>query len=277
MFSKLIYRLWRYYKLVKDPYTLDIHATEHCNLNCMSCVHYSPLAEPSFIDLKKLETTMNKMKSCHAQRLFREVHVLGGEPLLHPDITSVLQIIRTCFTMKHTQVKLLTNGLLLNKMPNSFWEVCKKYDIEINITIYSIPVDYTQCVNLCKNHGVRVDIYGDHAEVPFGQYRLNPGLEGAKGMRKKYYDCSSHNWMQLDGDRLYLCPQSAYVRHLNKAMGFNFKHRKGDYLQIDKLNRLSFWIFRFKPKPFCEYCVMPYPLIKWQMSKRKVEEWVVEP
>ena len=135
MFNKLFYRLWRLYRLTKKDYTLDIHVTEHCNLNCVSCNHYSPLAPPIFINLQELERNMEKLKAKGAQKLFKELHLLGGEPLLHPDIADVIRIVRTCFTADHTLIKLVTNGLLLKNMPESFWEACKKHDIEINVTV----------------------------------------------------------------------------------------------------------------------------------------------
>ena len=31
--------------------TLDVDIVSHCNLNCVSCCHFSPLAEPHFLSL----------------------------------------------------------------------------------------------------------------------------------------------------------------------------------------------------------------------------------
>ena len=35
---KLFYDRW------KSPLVIEIHLTDHCNLNCIGCSHYSPLA-----------------------------------------------------------------------------------------------------------------------------------------------------------------------------------------------------------------------------------------
>ena len=51
---------------------IDIHITDHCNLNCVSCTHFSPLAEEFYLDidifdrdLKNEEVIMNEYEVLH--------------------------------------------------------------------------------------------------------------------------------------------------------------------------------------------------------------------
>jgi hypothetical protein len=39
----------------------DVHIADHCNINCKSCEHFSPLAPKSFIDIKKYENDCNRI------------------------------------------------------------------------------------------------------------------------------------------------------------------------------------------------------------------------
>ena len=49
-------------KLLKNNHSpfLQIHLTEHCNLNCKSCAHFSPIAKEHFVDINILEETYKK-------------------------------------------------------------------------------------------------------------------------------------------------------------------------------------------------------------------------
>ena len=35
----------------RHPYYLEIHAADHCNLNCQGCSAYSPISEKIFLDI----------------------------------------------------------------------------------------------------------------------------------------------------------------------------------------------------------------------------------
>ena len=41
-----------------DRLVLDIHITDHCNLNCASCLHMAPLASEQFLDVKEYENSL---------------------------------------------------------------------------------------------------------------------------------------------------------------------------------------------------------------------------
>ena len=88
---------------------LEIHIVDHCNLKCEGCSHFSPIADPWFISLEDYEKQIRT-----AARFFRkkieEFHILGGEPLLHPDIEKIMSITRKYFC--DNEISVVTNGLL---------------------------------------------------------------------------------------------------------------------------------------------------------------------
>src|SRR4030042_6742365 len=76
------------------PY-LEIHLTDHCNLNCRGCGHFSPIAEKRLADPIEHARDMLQLR-----KLFSKIHkirLMGGEPLLHPWIESFVSSTRSCF------------------------------------------------------------------------------------------------------------------------------------------------------------------------------------
>ncbi len=59
---------------------------------------------------------------------------MGGEPLLHPKVEQLLLQTRRVFSK--ADIRIVTNGILLDKMSDSFWETCKTNNISFDITVY---------------------------------------------------------------------------------------------------------------------------------------------
>ena len=79
--------------------------------------------------------------------------LLGGEPLLHPEIEKVLEVAReTCGDM--VKILLLTNGILLPRMGTIFWDICRKNKIFIGVSQYPINVKYDILEDLVKQNSV---------------------------------------------------------------------------------------------------------------------------
>lgn len=263
--------LWRFYRLLKDSFALEIHVADHCNLNCISCTHYSPLVKSGFVDLEQLKKDLEVLKKKKLIMLFKEIRLMGGEPLLHPNVSDVIRITREFFPP--TKIVLVTNGLLMNKMPVVFMEACKKYDIVLAITKYPVNIDLEASIQHYKRNGVKLKVYGDRTQThAFYQSKLSVNINNSKW--ENYYKCFDSRCMQLRNGKIYSCPQSAYVDMLNKFFGCNFKHEKEDFISLDKLNCVNLLTFRFKPKPFCKYCVFPRHYVNWGKSERKNEEWI---
>ena len=259
--------LWRFVR----HNILEIHLADHCNLNCAGCSHYSPLAEPKFCDLDDLDRNLSKLSKY--EKSFHCIHLLGGEPLLNPDISTAFKIVRRYF--KSIKIELLTNGILLinGKLPDSFWETCREYNINIYVTFYPVRnIDYVEIRNICIKKGVKFRISMDcTTNKAFTLFGLSPKKDGDRSVYKHCFD--GRCW-QLVGNRIYPCAQSAYVDYLNKKFGCNFKHCKGDYLEVDKISKYDLLLFKYRSKPFCAYCVFPRRSFDWKPSERKAEEWI---
>lgn len=96
----------------------EIAAVKSCNLTCVACNHISPMYKSmEAVSPKELATDLKVLaRHIRAQRTW----ILGGEPLLHKDIVELIRVTKASGIAKDTQV--LTNGTLLGKMTDEFWD-----------------------------------------------------------------------------------------------------------------------------------------------------------
>lgn len=274
LLAKKFYYLWRLYKLKKENYILMIHAVDHCNLNCYGCNHFSPLAKKTYLNIKTYSNEIMILLRQKAYLIFKEVHILGGEPLLNPDITKILIKTRKAFPQNFTTIKLITNGMLLKKMPIDFWDAIRKQNIIVSITLYPIKFNYSEILQLCDKHKINYEIFDDRSKPGTFELTKLKSKGGKFGDLKNYYRCHLYNCYQLKEGKIYTCPLSANVDILNKKFNVNFKHHKKDFLSIDKLTIVKFWKYRLTPKSFCRNCSIPNGRVDWQYSECSKKEWI---
>lgn len=269
--QKLISKLWRLYRIYLAPCTLEIHLADHCNINCVSCNHYSPLSEKSFLDFNSFETNINYLKG-----LKLNFRLLGGEPLLNPQIESYIILLRKYFPK--SKIEIITNGLLLqeskrNNLSPTFFNTCRLNDARILITKYPINVDYEKIIDNLKLERVKFKVFGNHLNRDgFFRYTIN---NDKKDPNINFRKCNDISCLQLKDDKIYGCAPAAYIDILNKKYNTQFKITSKDFLDIKEIKSLKDIIkFRSESKPFCGYCVFPRKKIEWTVSRRDPEEWI---
>lgn len=251
---------------------LDVHIVEHCNLNCKSCAHFSPLAKPSFIELNELEIMYKNILPIY-KYYFKSIHLLGGEPLLHPNIENIIELTRKYFP--RTEIQIVTNGIKLLSMPKSFFETCSRNQIVFYISQYPIFKRYEKICNKLEKYKIKY-ICSEKIEK-FLNYFLDE--EGKQNPIESYKKCKyGGHCIQLKNNKLYPCFQIAHIKHVNEYFGTNFEHKNGDFLDLEKkISRKEFKKFVLTSKPFCRYCNMDKMCeIKLDVSKKQREEWIID-
>ena len=132
---------------------IDIDITDKCNLNCAGCNHLSSLTkDPFFYDIIQLEKDVKRMSELF---IIGMVRVLGGEPFLHPQLHSCVDIVLKYF--QHSQIVVFTNGLLVDKI-RQFHELYPT--IQIHQSVYP-PVerifDQKSTSRLFINQGINLN------------------------------------------------------------------------------------------------------------------------
>ncbi|MCL2650422.1 MAG: radical SAM protein [Candidatus Azobacteroides sp.] len=254
---------------------LHIHLTDHCNLNCRGCDNFSPLSPEIFADITVFEhdcARIAELSNGHVQ----EVQLLGGEPLLHPQVVEFLNIARKYFP--EVTIKMVTNGILLLKQKADFWEACRRNNIEIVVTKYPIKINHEAIEKHVKNEGVKFDFYGSTAEVEKNMQCMPFDLSGKQNARDSFLRCSSANrCISLDNGKIYTCTTIPYVKYFNAHFSKNLAVTEADYLDIYKVKNIDEILdFLCQPMPFCRFCNQKGIIwdVGYGISKKDIQEWI---
>lgn len=101
-----------------------LEISNKCNLNCPFCAY--PKGN-DFMDLNNINNYLDQIKPyCN----YVYLHILG-EPLLHPDIEKILQLLDE----KDMQLQLVTNGVLLNRHFDLIKHKCLR---KLSVSVHSV-------------------------------------------------------------------------------------------------------------------------------------------
>ena len=251
-----------------------LNILDHCNLKCKGCDHFAPIAEKRFVTLDAIENDLRQMSRIMNAAVTR-IGVMGGEPLLHPDLLEILITARKEFP--HTLIELVTNGLLLLSQGDTFWDVCRDYGIMIVTTKYPIQVDYDKIMQIADSKTVMFKFYGKTGETQKTSYKMPMDPEGMQEPKQSFWNCYHGNGCSLlmEG-KLYPCTVAPNARHFNKKFNTNMELENGDYLDIYAIdNAEDLLAFLCTPKPFCRYCRTKERSAghEWERSKQEMSEW----
>lgn len=258
----------------KAELSFEVALAEHCDLNCAGCDHFSPLAEPELADYEEMARDFARLSSLfhgHA----KEIHLLGGEPLLHPDLVKFLKMARENFP--DAAIDIITNGLRLLKQPEEFWLACKENNIVIRPTKYPVSLKFEEMEKRAAKYGVEYRYFGTSSAVTKTTHLFRLDVNGQQDGNTNFLLCHRANsCVYLQHGRLYTCTLAPTARHFNKYFGKNLKELPEDSIDIYQAGSAREVLeFLAKPIPFCRYCMVNKTrwYEPWHQSKRVIEEW----
>ena len=268
-------RLYWFWKNANFPWRnqcrlpfIGMNIVDHCNLNCSGCVNWSPLSERRFanIDVHKRDIT-------RLSQLFEridEVHLVGGEPLLHPQLLDFLSVTRRI--LPKSMIILITNGLLLPKAQEDFWAVASRNNICVRISSYPIKQDFKSISDIANLHGVKLIVHPIKLFLKFSM-NLNGDSDPSRTFAycRKFFRC---NFLR-DG-RIYPCGKPAMSQtSLIKRYSLDLPLSDKDSIDIhsgvtgeDILNFLE------NPIPWCRFCTTASTTFKWRPNNHALDEWI---
>ncbi len=261
-------------KLVpRNDLRFEVHLAEHCNLNCKGCDNFSPLAKKEFADMKELERDCRRLSELFNGKIER-LQLLGGEPLLHPQVNEIMRMVRGHFPMG--VIQFITNGILLLKKENDFWEACRENDIAIEVTKYPVKFNYNRAEQIAKEHGVRYFYVNPKAVKTLSKRPMD--ISGNQPILHNFINCPRANeCIVLKHGKLYTCSAAAHAHIINDyfQLGMNLEEENG--IDIYKAaNCHEIMNFLAHPIPFCRYCGIDFAQTGyvWSQSEKKKEEWI---
>jgi organic radical activating enzyme len=234
-------------------YGLEFFAVDHCNLKCLGCSQCSPFLKKHFADLFVFEKSLDTLSKYLRPN---KITILGGEPLLHPDIDSIISIAKKA--KMFNKIHVTTNGLNLLKMSSVFWSMI---DV-VRISKYPSNADFLdknfiEFSKLSKNNKVELQIREMNSFNRIILTEENSNIELVKEIHKsciyKYY-CHT-----LSEGRIYKCSPIVNLKKFHKAINNNFITDAQDYLEIDDSTDFKTAIFDYlnshMPLNGCKFCL----------------------
>lgn len=130
--------------------SIEYSVAYHCNLRCTQCSHLSPFMRPEFPSVESFKEDLFRLSEVMHAKVIR---LLGGEPLLNPDIDRFVVIAKQSGIAD--VVAVTTNGLLLHRMSESFW---KNVDYVL-VSLYpgiELKESYTTFKERAKSYNTRI-------------------------------------------------------------------------------------------------------------------------
>lgn len=259
---------------VRRKIKFEVHITEHCNLNCKYCFHFSPLAKEEYLPLEEYERDLSRLSELF-DGIMHKITILGGEPLLHPQVKDFIKATRKYFPIG--EIKILTNGILLPTIDDSFWEICSETGTTVYYTKYPIKLDMETIRRKAEKFGVTLEIFNMEDNVK--QLVHEPlDLEGKQNAIKNFYDCyRSNTCITLKHGKIYTCLKAAHMHLFNDYFHKDIKLDEANGIDIYKaqtgqeiLEDLT------KPIPMCAYCDRKNITTGhvWEVSKRDISEFI---
>ncbi len=252
----------------------EVDIVSHCNLNCKCCSQFSCIAEEEYINVEIMERDFKRLGELFAGQCKR-IYLIGGEPLLHPNLSMCMSIARTYFPKG--EISVFTNGVLLLKQKNEFWQICREKKISIIVTKYPITIDYEDIMKRAQKEQVSFKYFTTSEDFKF-MINLGLDIDGMQDIEYNFFQCNeANNCIKLRDGKLYPCTRPAAIYRFNHYFGFDLQVCEADFIDIyravDKneiLRKLA------EPIPFCRYCnvLKERSAMNWGKTEGKLEEWV---
>lgn len=258
-------------RYIKGLLNLEVHVAEHCNLNCKGCFHYSPLAKPEFLDAIQYEKDMKRLSELFYSEA-EYINLMGGEPLLNPDIIKIMRITRQYF--KHGLIRIVTNGIMLNEMSDDFWHECHTNDISVEPTEYPIGIDLLSPAEKAEKFGVKYKIYHNVSTMSRQPLAFNREFDCTENFDK----CpQANNWIQLRNGKLFTCITAAHIQNLSERFDLKMHISSKDYVDIYEAKSADEILERLaSPIPLCRFCNIDGSVngIPHSQTKKSRYEWI---
>lgn len=253
------------------PY-LEYNVTDSCNLKCKGCNHFSNLCEDNiFADSREFAKDLSYL----AQKVsIGQLRLLGGEALLHKNLMKFIQKAREI--LPDTDIYIVTNGLLIPSLDNSFLKEMKRNNIIFDISRY-VPtnIHYDVICEVLKKEEVGYH-FTDEVIRQFGK-TLN--IKGNSDVKKSQAACVAKGCRLLKNGKLYKCSVEGVMNYFTEY--FNCKmveNERGIDIYDTNIDwRVLLDKLYYEPVEMCKFCAEKCELFEWKAETLpQKEDWVVD-
>lgn len=241
---------------------LEMHAANHCNLNCKCCTHFSPLFDNTLPDYEQSMSDIKKLKRLIGGTL--EFNLIGGEPLLNPNISDYIIGIRENLSI--TTIYIITNGLLIPKLNEDTLRCFHDNNVIVSVSEYKPTHRIIDKIRM-KLEDFQVDYVIKSSKDIF--YKPLTLSEHGTYM----HDCLAPACVNVGNGKIARCPMILHLDKLNTRFGLKLTEEGVFDLDefkdgFDLKNRMT------KEYPLCRHCVKNEVLWGQCGGEIKVEDFV---
>lgn len=247
---------------------LEVHLADHCNMNCRGCSHFSPIAERRLFDPGDYRRDLRRLQGLFST--VRVVRLLGGEPLLNPRVTEFMTATREIFPK--AKITLCTNGILLAKMPEGFWQACRDCSAEIEVSVYPpMEADAPALERLVNGNGLRARV------ISKKKFHALLNKKGDTEKVRAFRRCRKREYcpMLRDG-KIYVCPVPAMAHYLNEKFGVGVPRDGSVDIHTPGISGWDVLSGINEAPTACRYCALGWdvvPAFPWSPSNYALEDW----
>lgn len=236
---------------------MEINATRSCTNACAVCNHASTrFTEAYYMAPEVLKRDLDVMRNHIKTKL---LFIQGGEPLLHP---KVVDLLRLCVESGiAAQAGVLTNGKLLPKMHDDFWELLRDGRCELRMSWYPDldPTIVTFALDMGQKWGFFVRPQPINSFKPL--FLKNDG--------RTYFGCPWRRCLTIHSGWFFLCPLTCFFPA--QFMGLP-EHIDGIEIEGMTDERLQTFLNRETPLETCKICAGGRGQdIPWHQNRSKAE------
>lgn len=258
---------------------LQYQVVNHCNLNCVCCMTAAPLAKPYYADIIKYEKDVKKIAEMTGGEIL-QFGLLGGEPLLHPEVADFAVIAREY--LPNTDIRIVTNMLLIKEMDDDFFRKVVRADIQFECSIYfpEEKFDYTAAFSFMKKKGIRAENIFVLTDSVRSFHNVSLSLNGKLTDDQPFHDCPIREFLSFKDGKIFHCPVAQNATHIKEYFSLKdeqLKYENPDTLDISSSTKEDLLNFIANPSPFCGYCDIKKKCsrepVPHRPSSRTIGEW----
>lgn len=253
--------------------TMEIHAAEHCNLNCKNCSMFCGLVETcDFPCYQEFEEGIKQLKNFFPH--IKKFRIIGGEPLLNPELDKYIRLIRNVYP--YTDIRLISNGILVTKMSDQLIQTIIDNDVTFIVTQYiSLKHSIDEINRFLSKTGIRYIV----TEAVLEFQKIYNAL-GDSDIDENFYRCHwKGSCATMYGTKIATCYVPFVIHYLSDK--FNLAIEETGKIDLMEEGLTAQEIIKRMHTPFdmCRYCAPKGNWTEWERLSDKnnttIQDWSI--
>ena len=265
---------------------LEMHVTHSCNLTCESCSHYSNHLHRGEVALAEADQWMGAWSHRIA---IDEIHLLGGEPTIHPELPAFVTLARRHWPDAFIRIR--TNGFFLHRHPDLPALLAADGRAVISVAIHHDSPEYRERLRPMfdlierwqREFAIVVEVDQAYANWTQRYQGFGAGMQPFEdgSPRASWEICPARHSKQLFEGKLWKCAPLAYLK-LQKQK-YELSPKWDEYLRYEPLDpscsdRELGLFLASEDESFCGMCSarrrpldLPIPIRSFQNREARLE------